>query len=269
MAPMANLTVLFAGMPSTGTQSTMWAMEILGFHTGHGIHAFMNKTLRDLWADHYHLNTSAEPVLQSIADHGFTALTDNPFALNWRMLVKAYPGLKVVLNERDSAEQWYESFSTKPHAGRTDWIHVLWQFAGSWWLGVDYRAYIRFMTRNQHSFGCDFQVEQTPALARSCLEGYRRHYRLVREGVPRERLLEYNVKQGWGPLCDFLQLPVPDRPFPKQDLTKRSILTWLRADMDRRAAALIVAPFCLLLGCFWACCRRCRRQRGAAREKEA
>ena len=38
------------------------------------------------------------------------------------------------------------------------------------------------------------------------------------ENVPREKLLICNVKEGWGvcgPLCNFLDLPVPDIPFPR------------------------------------------------------
>jgi hypothetical protein len=29
-----------------------------------------------------------------------------------------------------------------------------------------------------------------------------------------ERLLVYEVKQGWEPLCRFLEVPVPETPFP-------------------------------------------------------
>lgn len=43
---------------------------------------------------------------------------------------------------------------------------------------------------------------------------YREHNELVRRVVPKEKLLEYNVKEGWGPLCRFLGKEVPDVPFP-------------------------------------------------------
>ena len=43
---------------------------------------------------------------------------------------------------------------------------------------------------------------------------YERHVASVRGKVPPERLLEFNVKDGWEPLCEFLGLPVPDIPFP-------------------------------------------------------
>ena len=35
--------------------------------------------------------------------------------------------------------------------------------------------------------------------------------------VPPHQLLVFDVSQGWGPLCKFLELPVPDLPFPKEN----------------------------------------------------
>ena len=46
---------------------------------------------------------------------------------------------------------------------------------------------------------------------------YTRHNAAVRSLVPADQLLEYNVKQGWGPLCRFLGLPEPDEPFPHEN----------------------------------------------------
>jgi hypothetical protein len=43
---------------------------------------------------------------------------------------------------------------------------------------------------------------------------YQRHIEEVKNNVPPERLLVYSVKEGWGPLCAFLEVPVPDKPFP-------------------------------------------------------
>ena len=45
--------------------------------------------------------------------------------------------------------------------------------------------------------------------------GYDRHYEHVRSLVPPERLLEYNVKEGWGPLCKFLGIDHPETEFPR------------------------------------------------------
>ena len=42
----------------------------------------------------------------------------------------------------------------------------------------------------------------------------------VRATIPPERLLEFEVAQGWEPLCDFLELPVPDVEFPNVNDTE-------------------------------------------------
>lgn len=47
-----------------------------------------------------------------------------------------------------------------------------------------------------------------------CKPKYREHYALVRKMAPPDRLLEFNMSQGWEPLCEFLGKPVPDVPFP-------------------------------------------------------
>jgi len=36
----------------------------------------------------------------------------------------------------------------------------------------------------------------------------------AKERVPAERLLVYEVKKGWGPLCEFLRVEAPGKPFP-------------------------------------------------------
>jgi len=56
---------------------------------------------------------------------------------------------------------------------------------------------------------------------------FRRHTEAVLAGVPKERLLVFEVKDGWAPLCDFLGVPVPDTPYPRENSTE---------DFQRRAA---------------------------------
>jgi hypothetical protein len=40
------------------------------------------------------------------------------------------------------------------------------------------------------------------------------HTEMVKAGVPADRLLIFDVREGWQPLCEFLGVPVPDEPFP-------------------------------------------------------
>lgn len=49
--------------------------------------------------------------------------------------------------------------------------------------------------------------------------GYDRHYEHVRSLVPKDRLLEYYVKDGWEPLCKFLHVDHPGIEFPRGNTT--------------------------------------------------
>ena len=55
----------------------------------------------------------------------------------------------------------------------------------------------------------DLQDEHT------AIADFERHIEDVRGYVPCHRLLVYEVRQGWQPLCDFLEVRVPDEPFPR------------------------------------------------------
>ena len=49
----------------------------------------------------------------------------------------------------------------------------------------------------------------------SNIQAFNDHLDAVLHDVPAERLLEFRVTEGWGPLCEFLNLDVPDTPFSR------------------------------------------------------
>jgi hypothetical protein len=51
------------------------------------------------------------------------------------------------------------------------------------------------------------------------LQRFEEHNEQVRRTVPTSQLLEFNVSQGWQPLCEFLNVPVPSQPFPNSNST--------------------------------------------------
>jgi hypothetical protein len=51
----------------------------------------------------------------------------------------------------------------------------------------------------------------------SSIAAYRRNNEKVRDTIPAERLLVFNVAKGWEPLCRFLAIPVPTTPFPRSN----------------------------------------------------
>ena len=50
---------------------------------------------------------------------------------------------------------------------------------------------------------------------------FRRHLATVKASIPPERLLTFEAGDGWQPLCDFLDVPVPDEPFPRTNTTEQ------------------------------------------------
>lgn len=70
---------------------------------------------------------------------------------------------------------------------------------------------------------------------------FERHLDHVRATCPPERLLVFDVAQGWEPLCTFLDVPVPRHPFPHLNDARvmRRRLAGLR--WGTRAAPIVIA----------------------------
>lgn len=124
-------------------------------------------------------------------------------------LVAAYPDAKVVLTTR-TPESWLRSvqdsilevLSWRGSCGLLACFDR--DFASPWWA---------LLNRDW-----DILSQGKPAYKESAypvlLESFGSHARHVRTVVPQERLLEFDPKQGWGPLCEFLDMPVPAVEFP-------------------------------------------------------
>ncbi|KAK7415641.1 hypothetical protein QQZ08_012281 [Neonectria magnoliae] len=82
---------------------------------------------------------------------------------------------------------------------------------------------------NQHVF----RATDEQGLQANARDGYQ----TVRATTPPERLLRYNLKDGWEPLCKFLGKPVPDVPFPRIN-DKESFHEKLTIIMQRGAKVL-------------------------------
>ena len=139
--------------------------------------------------------------------HDFGAISsDTPAIAFADDLIEAYPEAKVVLVERD-IDSWYESWMKSVIKNTYDpFVTVIYH--------ID-----RFFT---HPIGRIHKTTLQGWLGISSPEDarrkskakYRQHYELVRSITPKDRLLEYKLSDGWEPLCEFLEKPVPDQPFP-------------------------------------------------------
>lgn len=134
-------------------------------------------------------------------------------------LIAAYPNAKIILTHRD-VDKWQHSMKVSVDAA-AKWKSFAWlslwdpNGIGLWW---NYHQY-------QHSL--------RPILApREERQAFIDHYRHINEIVPPERLLNYNVAEGWEPLCKFLGQAIPAEAFPNVN-NKNSFLAGRRRRLYR------------------------------------
>lgn len=69
------------------------------------------------------------------------------------------------------------------------------------------------------------------------------------QNAPKDKLLVYNVKEGWEPLCKFLDIEVPSTPFPHENVKGVIINTILKENplFVRIQREIVVIGGCLFL----------------------
>ncbi|MER7016196.1 sulfotransferase family protein [Saccharopolyspora sp. NPDC000359] len=188
--------IIGAGFGRTGTASVKAALERLGF--GPCYHMFeviaQPERVRD-WTRALDGEISDwETVLG-----GFASTVDWPGCTFWCELVEAYPEAKVLLTVRDP-QKWYDSV----HSTIYQFVQ---QEPSDDAFDVQLRPMVERMIWNG-TFGGRFDDRE------HAIAVFEQHNAAVRAAVPADRLLTYQVGEGWQPLCDFLGVPVPEEDFP-------------------------------------------------------
>lgn len=197
------MKVIGAGFGRTGTLSLKVALDQLGCGPCYHMTEVFDKPRHvELWQ----AAAEGRSIDWDELFAGYNAAVDWPTCAFYDQLMHAYPQAKVLLTVRDP-ERWYESALNTIYQTSKDRAHT---GAGSP-LGPGDQTFPRMVNSViwQGTFGGAFEDK---AHAISIFE---RHIREVKERVPRERLLIYEVKEGWEPLCRFLNVEAPaDTPFP-------------------------------------------------------
>lgn len=186
------LHVIGAGLGRTGTLSLKLALEQLGL--GPCYHMMEVRSVPER-LEHWNRIAAGEKVDWEEVFAGFRSTVDWPACNYWRELMARYPDAKVILSLRDP-ESWWRStqstiFSDHVQDGAPPSI----------------RRILKDVV------GEDLHDRD------ACVAAFERHNASVRAGVPAEKLLVFDAKQGWAPLCAFLGVPVPDAPFPSVNTT--------------------------------------------------
>ena len=206
-----GVRVIGAGFGRTGTASLKAALETLGFGPCyHMTEVFKHPGHADFWQAAWR----GELVDWDGLLGAYEATVDWPACTFYAELMERYPNAKVILTVRDP-EGWYQSTrDTIYQLGRISEGSPLSR------LSFAFFSLLAFGTFNtgqgpmteeivwRGTFDARFEDKH------HAIEVFNQHNEEVRRRVPEEQLLVYEVKEGWEPLCEFLGVEEPDKPFP-------------------------------------------------------
>lgn len=194
-----TLSVIGSGFGRTGTRSLKDALEQLGFGPCHHMEeVFPNPAQIDYWC----AVARGEAVDWADVFEGYGAQIDWPGAHVWRELAAAYPDAKIVHSVRPEAA-WWNSFNGT--IGKFLAIgHTLALPPNIIRMGAAVGQMVGEQTFNGRAADRDHAIAV-----------FRQREIDVRAAIPPERLLVFDVAEGWEPLCAFLGVTVPDTPFPR------------------------------------------------------
>lgn len=196
------LEIIGSGFGRTGTTTLKGALERLGFATCHHmVEVFANPGS----AAQFSAAARREKIDWDALFAGYRSQLDWPACHFWRELAAHFPKAKVLHTVRETPEAWYKSFAgtilnvLKSPPPPDPNLRAQWQMAQD------------IITDQTFQGALD-----DPKVA---MDVYRRREAEVRAAIPPDRLLVYNVSEGWEPLCKFLGVPVPGEPMPKTNTT--------------------------------------------------
>lgn len=203
------MRVIVCGVQRTGTLSVRHALFQLGFYDCHHMHSVRDNVLEQghRWVRALEAKYAGKgsPFGREDWDEvlgNCQAVCDAPGALFGPELAECYPEAKVIVLNRDP-EKWYNSVLNSIHSERPATAKIQMLFCAL--FDSVTRAWIGFaMAMGKNTFGFDHRSEKDRALA-----WYKNIYEDFHERIPANRRIDYTVGDGWGPLCEHLEVPVP------------------------------------------------------------
>jgi len=188
------LEVVGAGLGRTGTKSMQTALNMLGFGPCHHmIEVFAHPQSMQLWID----AAEGRPDWDKLFEN-YRSMVDYPGAAHWKALADYYPKAKVLLTVRDP-DQWFESTQATIFGPQTGATRITEGVPGAFF--ASFIGPIR-----EHLADRTFMTDH-----------FRRHVAEVKATIAPERLLVYEVGEGWDRLCAFLGVAVPETPYPSEN----------------------------------------------------
>lgn len=234
-----SLKIIGAGYGRTGTMSTYTALNQLGFPCYHMVEVIQNKansTHLDFWNNVANAPAEQQHNWDEVFEN-YTATVDNPGCCVWQELWQAYPDAKIILTLHPSGpEAWYESTIDTIY-----FTESVWQFK---FLKL-FTPFAKKMGNMTSKLIWQRSHKGTMENKEAAIAHYNQHIEEVKALVPPDKLLIFNVKEGWAPLCNFLDTDIPDTPFP--NVNDRKEIKKTIADITKGAYFFLAIGIALLV----------------------
>jgi len=225
-----SFQVIGAGWCRTGTSSLAVALRTLGYKVYHGgaVSGGLGVEHSSRWVSVVRRNSPRllyDLASDMVSRMRFDATVDDPFSGFTLELLKRFPDAKVILTTHKNPEAWFRSVKLN---GKRCRLYTLPPYRDHFKHVVDmYKAYYR--RRNCSVYPTDADQER-------CIATYEKHNAAIRRLVPPHQLLDFQVRQGWEPLCKFLNKPIPSTPFPRANNSR----DYLRAQVGSKSQQGII-----------------------------
>jgi hypothetical protein len=197
------LEVIGAGFGRTGTLSMKMALDQLGLGPCHHMLEIFGKPDQvNLWL----AAAEGKSVDWEEVFDGYRSAVDWPSCYFWKELIAFYPDARVLLTKRE-AEQWFKSADATIFKGMR-----LANEKAKGNVEDPFRKMVNTIVVD-NTFGGDLSD------AANAIKVFNRHNQEVIDAVPADRLLVFEASDGWKPLCDFLEVAVPDTDYPRSNST--------------------------------------------------
>ncbi len=232
------MKIIGAGFGRTGTTSLKAALETLGFGSAyHLTEVFTHPDHVCFWE----AARRGERVDWAGFLAGYGVTVDWPACAFYTELMEAFPEAPVILTVREP-ERWYRStlstiYGIHRISSGPPPVRLALTLAGLCAPGVTGIVRLADEVVWKDTFEGRFGEKAY------AIETFRRHNDEVRRRVPPGRLLVFDVREGWEPLCDFLGVEAPDEPFPHLNDTRE-----MRRRLLGLAAVSAAAPVLVVAG---------------------
>lgn len=200
------LEVIGPGFGRTGTNSLKLALEHLGFGPCH--HMFEVRDKPELLPD-WEAAADGETVDWNKVFSGYRSQVDWSGARYWRELSRHFPKAKVILSVRDP-DAWFDSVQA-----------TIAPFVSA--RGKHASPHVNAIAEMAHKAIVAQLFDGRISEREHAIRVFKKHIAEVQAEIPAHRLLTFDLRDGWQPLCDFLEVEAPDVAFPRTNSSKEFV----------------------------------------------